>query len=83
MAEGRVIYAALIWILEENHLIVYQSLAVADSITKLTIVCMTCGKPAIFTHILWMETSKYDDPLILIGAKGLRSKIRKCHEIDK
>ncbi|HHW68295.1 MAG: thymidine kinase [Epulopiscium sp.] len=60
-------------------------LAVADSITKLTAVCMNCGKPAIFTQrLVDGKPAKYNDPLILIGAKeSYEARCRKCHQIDQ
>ncbi|WP_058486034.1 thymidine kinase [Defluviitalea phaphyphila] len=63
--------------------LVPQLLAVADNITKLTAICMKCGKPAIFTQrLVDGKPAKYDDPLILIGAKeSYEARCRKCHEI--
>lgn len=60
-------------------------LAIADSVTKLTAVCMNCGKPAIFTQrLVDGKPARYDDPLILIGAKeSYEARCRKCHEIEK
>lgn len=60
-------------------------LAIADTITKLTAICMQCGHEAHFTQrIVNGKPARYDEPIILIGAsESYEARCRKCFTIDK
>ncbi len=60
-------------------------LAVADIVTKLTAVCMTCSHPANLTQrLVDGKPAKYHDPLIVIGAQeSYEARCRKCHSVPK
>jgi len=60
-------------------------LAIADHVTKLKAICMTCGKEAHYTQRLVNEQpAKHNDPLILIGAQeSYQARCRNCYQIDK
>lgn len=65
--------------------IVANLLAMAESITKLTAICVCCGSEATMTQrIINGEPAKYDDPTILVGEKeSYEPRCRKCHIIKK
>lgn len=63
-------------------------MAEAEEVTKLTAICVVCGKPATKTQrIKVLEggeriPANYDDPLILIGAQDdYEARCRGCHEV--
>lgn len=60
-------------------------LAIADKITKLKAICITCGKDAHYTQRLVNgQPARYDDPLILIAAsESYQARCRNCFSIDK
>jgi thymidine kinase len=60
-------------------------LAVANTVTKLTAVCMTCGNDAHFSQrLINGRAAKFDDPLILIGAQDCyQARCRDCYMIDR
>ena len=60
-----------------------KALALADSITKLTAICVKCGKDANCTQrIIDNMPASYDDPLILVGAKeSYEARCDNCHEV--
>lgn len=60
-------------------------LAIADSVTKLKAVCMTCGSDAHFTQRLVNGLpAKSSDPLIVIGAQECyQARCRGCYAIDR
>lgn len=60
-------------------------LAVADSITKLTAVCVVCGNPANRTQrLINGNPAKFNDPLILIGTdEQYQARCRQHHVIIK
>ncbi len=59
--------------------------AIAESVTKLTAICMTCKKPATRTQRLVNgEPAKYTDPIILVGAKeSYEARCRSCHKVKR
>ena len=65
--------------------IVASLLAMAESITKLTAICVCCGNEATMTQrIINGEPAKYSDPTILVGEKeSYEPRCRKCHVIKK
>lgn len=60
-------------------------MAIAESVDKLTAVCVKCGAPATRTQRLVNgRPAKYNDPVILIGAhETYEARCRKCHEIPR
>ena len=60
-------------------------LALADKVTKLKAICITCGKDATFSQrLIEGKPAKYDDPTILIGAEECyQARCRDCFSIDK
>lgn len=62
-----------------------ELLALADDVTKLTAICMRCGRPANFTQrLIEGKPASYSDPLILIGAsESYEARCRLCYKIDK
>ncbi|MDE6584296.1 MAG: thymidine kinase [Anaeroplasmataceae bacterium] len=65
--------------------IVANLLAMAESITKLTAICVCCGNEATMTQrIIGGLPAKYDDPIILVGEKeSYEPRCRKCHIVTK
>ena len=62
-----------------------ELLALADDVSKLTAICMCCGRSANFTQrLIEGKPAAYDDPLILIGAQeSYEARCRLCYHIDK
>jgi thymidine kinase len=60
-------------------------MSIADEVTKLKAICITCGKDAHFTQRLVNgQPARYDDPIILVGAQeSYQARCRACHIIDK
>ncbi|MDE5565774.1 MAG: thymidine kinase [Anaeroplasmataceae bacterium] len=60
-------------------------LAMAESVTKLTAICVTCGDDATKTQrIINGKPAKYTDPTILVGEKeSYEPRCRKCHVVLK
>lgn len=58
-------------------------LARAEDVTKLTAICVKCGKEATRTQRLVNgEPASYNDPIVVIGAKeSYEPRCRKCHEV--
>jgi len=58
-------------------------LAIAEYVTKLTAVCVTCGSPATRTQrIVNGRPAKYNDPIVLIGAEeAYEARCRSCHQV--
>lgn len=58
-------------------------LARADTVTKLTAVCNSCGADAYCTQrLVDGKPADFNDPLILIGAQECyQARCRNCHEI--
>lgn len=65
--------------------IVANLLAMAESITKLTAICVVCGDEATKTQrIIAGKPAHYDDPTILVGEKeSYEPRCRKCHIVLK
>lgn len=62
-----------------------QLLALADSITKLNAVCITCGADAHFTQrLINGKPARFDDPVIVIGAdECYQARCRSCYQLDR
>lgn len=60
-------------------------LALADTVTKLSAICIRCGKEAFFTQRLVNgRPAKYNDPLVQIGAEdSYQARCRNCYSIDR
>lgn len=60
-------------------------LAIADTVTKLSAVCIVCGKEAHFSQrLINGRAAKFDDPIILVGAQDCyQARCRDCYVIDK
>jgi thymidine kinase len=60
-------------------------LAIADSITKLSAICTSCGSHAYFTQrLVNNQPARFDDPIIQIGAQdAYQARCRSCYVIDK
>ena len=60
-------------------------MAFADSVTKLSAICVKCGKDAHYTQrIIDGKPAKYNDPIILVGAEECyEARCRNCFEINK
>ena len=60
-------------------------MAVADTVTKLSAVCIICGDEAYFSQrIVNGKPAKYDDPLVKVGAQETyQARCRSCYVIDK
>jgi len=60
-------------------------MAIAEYVNKLQAICMVCGQVASRTQRLVNgKPAKYDDPIILIGAKETyEARCRKCHQVPQ
>lgn len=60
-------------------------LAKAEYVTKLTAICVVCGKEATMTQRLVNGTpAKESDPIILVGAsEAYEPRCRHCHQVIK
>ncbi len=60
-------------------------MAIADKITKLTAVCMTCGNDAHYSQrLIDGRAAKFDDPVIMVGAQDVyQARCRDCFIIDR
>lgn len=60
-----------------------EILAYADSVTKLTAICVKCGEPATCTQrIVDGKPANYNDPLIVVGAsENYEARCASCHEV--
>ena len=60
-------------------------MAIADAITKLYAVCMSCGNDAHYSQrLINGRAAKFDDPIVLIGAQNVyQARCRDCFIIDK
>ena len=58
-------------------------LSCADSVTKLTAICVRCGEPATCTQrIVNGKPANYNDPQILVGAsESYEARCASCHEV--
>lgn len=62
-----------------------QLLAIAEDVTKLHAICVSCGKEASRTQRLVNgEPAHYDDPIILVGAQeSYEARCRKHHIVRR
>jgi thymidine kinase len=60
-----------------------QLLALAEEVTKLTAVCMVCGRPATRTQrIVNGRPARYDDPVVMVGAaESYEARCREHHVV--
>ncbi len=58
-------------------------LAMAESVEKLTAICVVCGAPATRTQRLIDGTpARFDDPVILVGgSESYEARCRSCHQV--
>jgi thymidine kinase len=58
-------------------------LALAEEVTKLNAICVSCGRPASRTQrLINGAPANYDDPIILIGAtENYEARCNICHEV--
>ena len=69
----------------EPFSIMPQLLARAESVTKLTAICVKCGEEATRTQrVLNGVPAFYDDPIVIVGAsENYEPRCRKCHEVPR
>ena len=62
-----------------------QLLARAEDVTKLHAICVICGEPASRTQRLVNGSpARYDDPIIMIGAKEVyEARCREHHDVPR
>lgn len=60
-------------------------MALADTVTKLSAICVICGSDAYLTQrMVNGKPANYDDPIIQPGAQeAYQARCRSCHLIDK
>jgi len=60
-----------------------ELLALAEEVTKLTAVCMVCGRPATRTQrIVNGRPAQYDDPVVMVGAaESYEARCREHHVV--
>lgn len=60
-------------------------MALADTVTKLSAICVICANEAYFTQrIVNGKPARYDDPIVLVGAQeSYQARCRSCFIIDK
>ena len=60
-------------------------LAVAEFVDKIQAICVVCGNPATRTQrLINGKPAKYEDPIVLIGAKeSYEARCRKCHIVPR
>jgi thymidine kinase len=58
-------------------------MALAETVTKLQAICLSCGSPASRTQrLINGKPASYDDPIILVGAsESYEPRCRHCHEV--
>ena len=58
-------------------------LSLAEYVTKLTAICVKCGRPATRTQrIVNGKPARYIDPIVLIGAEeSYEARCRECHKV--
>lgn len=58
-------------------------LSMAEYVTKLTAICVKCGRPATRTQrMVNGKPAKYTDPIVLIGAQeSYEARCRSCHQV--
>lgn len=62
-----------------------ELMAEADSVTKLTAVCVRCGEPAIRTQrLIAGQPAPYESPRIVVGGDEMyEARCRACHEVPQ
>jgi thymidine kinase len=62
-----------------------QLMALAETVTKLQAICLSCGSPSNRTQrLINGEPASYDDPIILVGAsESYEPRCRHCHIVPK
>ncbi len=65
--------------------IVPQLLAMADEVSKLRAICLSCGNEASFSQrLINGSPARYDDPILLVGGEECyEARCRKCFSIDR
>ncbi len=65
--------------------IVPQLMALADEVSKLRAICMSCGDEANFSQrLINGSPAKYDDPTILVGGEECyEPRCRRCYIMEK
>ena len=60
-------------------------MALADTVTKLSAVCVICGDDAFFSQrLVDGEPARYEDKIIQVGAQeAYQARCRSCYVIDK
>jgi thymidine kinase len=60
-------------------------MAIADTVTKLSAICIVCGTDAYLTQRIVNGTpAQYDDPVVKPGAQeAYQARCRSCHIVDK
>ncbi|TLS36701.1 thymidine kinase [Pseudalkalibacillus caeni] len=60
-----------------------QLLTMAEFVTKLQAICVSCGSPASRTQrLIDGDPAHYEDPIILVGAsESYEPRCRHCHEV--
>jgi thymidine kinase len=58
-------------------------MAIAEQVTKLNAICVSCGRAASRTQrLINGEPARYDEPIILIGAtEDYEARCSRCHEV--
>lgn len=58
-------------------------MALAETVTKLQAICLSCGSPASRTQrLINGNPANYNDPIILVGAsESYEPRCRHCHEV--
>lgn len=58
-------------------------MTLAETVTKLQAICLSCGSPASRTQrLIDGRPASYDDPIILVGAsESYEPRCRHCHEV--
>lgn len=62
-----------------------ELLARAESVEKLTAICMVCGAPATRTQrLIAGQPARFDDPIVLVGAtETYEARCRLHHEVKR
>lgn len=60
-------------------------MAIADTISKLYAICMTCGNDAHYSQrLIDGRAAKFSDPIVMVGAENVyQARCRDCFIIDK
>ena len=60
-------------------------MSLAETVTKLQAICLSCGSPASRTQrLIDGQPASYNDPIILVGAsESYEPRCRHCHEVPK